>query len=107
MSIGCVNCGAITQVAYCASLRGLACRKCHGDPVRFDELVRIAQEQGQGKEQETLPPGRKLIGTCRDCRWWSPLGAERIGHCGSEEARKDVTDTPHADFGCVHWEGKE
>ena len=56
-----------------------------------------------------LPKGRKVIGTCRECRWWSK--GERFcgrwyGKCSYDGSSNVLFETGE-DFGCIHWERKE
>ena len=81
-----------------------------------------------------LPEGRKIIGTCKECKWWLPY-EEAFGQClgcwlvGTEGMKvpyqKDMvafsetgvkcnySDDYFAmaitgeDFGCIHWERRE
>ena len=56
-----------------------------------------------------LPEGRKIIGTCKECKWWSK--DERFcdrwyGKC-SCDGSNNVFFKTREDFGCIHWERRE
>ena len=50
-----------------------------------------------------LPKGRKVIGTCRECRWWERRG-RTFGICVCPRGLLYIVGQH---FGCIHWERRE
>jgi len=46
-----------------------------------------------------IPAGMKLVGYCKDCRWWDPMRCPIV--ITTLEADDEHITPP--DFGCVHW----
>lgn len=60
--------------------------------------------------KEFMPPfpgetGMKLVGLCKNCRWWELPATGCPIVITTEEADEDHITPP--DFGCVRWEAKE
>ena len=56
-----------------------------------------------------LSKTRKIIGTCRECKWWKHTDSSKLGKCTSPKFLVEVgiSFEPGEDFGCIHWERKE
>ena len=56
-----------------------------------------------------LPEGRKIIGTCKECKWWKHTNSSKLGKCTSPKFLVEVgiSFKPGEDFGCIHWEAKQ
>jgi len=50
-----------------------------------------------------LPEGRKIIGTCKECKWWERKGGT-FGICVCPRGLLYIVGQH---FGCIHWEAKQ
>jgi hypothetical protein len=55
-------------------------------------------------------PGRRVIGTCRECEFFELFEGDGIGFCGSADTERDAPQLHEqsfeAGFGCIHWREK-
>lgn len=57
-----------------------------------------------------LPENRKIIGTCKECKWWYAGIHKQFRKCINPQVNEQVLDYPIytlSNFGCIHWERRE